>query len=282
MTPDLQNLAPPSADVLIIAERVNFGLASAPFDVGTLSEAKGQALSFVSDAWYQLSAETWVGLRLPLIAASVRQPAGSYLDESAWGNPELRFAKRFTLVQQPSLMLRLTVGGGIGVPLAEHDPSLLPNRALAIANALQGFADPELFTPGELPFTPFAQLDYGSGPFRALALLKVPALFRVSDADLPEAQSNPHAFALMPVLALEARYSLTRHFGVALASQLSLDALPPSEHIHSVPALQLMLRGSPYFELGQRGALFIDLQAPIAGALGGSTVALGVRAALQF
>jgi len=282
MTPDLQSLTPPGADTLIIAEHVNFGIAGAPFDVGTLSEAKGQALSFVSDAWYQLSAETWVGLRLPLIAASVRQPAGSYLDESAWGNPELRFAKRFTLAQQPRLTLRLSVGGGIGLPVAEHDRSLMPNRALAIANALQGFAEPELFTPGELPFTPFAQLDCGSGPFRALALLKLPALFRVSDADLPATQSDPHAFGLMPVLVLEARYSFTRHFGVALASQLTIDALPPSEHIRSVPVAQFTLRGSPYFEFGERGALFIDLQAPVAGALGGSTVALGLRGAVQF
>jgi hypothetical protein len=282
VTPDLSSLAPPSTQTVIVAERAQFGVASAPFDLRTLSEAKGQAFSFTSDAWYELRAETWIGLRLPLVAASVRQPAGSYLDEAAWGNLELRFAQRFTLMQERARALRLTLGGGIGIPLAEHDSSLMPNRALAIANAAQGFAEPELFTPGELPFTPFAQTDFTSGHFRALALLKLPVLLRVSDADLPPTQSNPHRLALTPVLQIEARYSLSRHFGVAFAPQLTLDALPPSEHLRHVPALQLLVRAGPYFELGNRGTLALDLQAPIAGSLGGSTVALGVRSAIRF
>ena len=82
--------------------------------------------------------------------------------------------------------------------LAEHDRSLMPNRALAIANAAQGFAEPERFTPGALPLTPFAELDYTTGAFRVLALLKIPALFRVSDADLPEAQTNPAGLRWLP------------------------------------------------------------------------------------
>jgi len=282
MTPDLQSLASPSAESMMVSERAYFGVAAGPFDARALSEAKGQALSSVSEAWYRLHGEAWIGVRVPLVLASVRQPAGSYLDEAAWGNPELRLARRFTLVRNAKLTLRLTLGAGVGVPLAEHAPSLMPNRALALANAMQGFAEPELFTPGELPLTPFGELDYASGSFRALALLKVPALFRVSDADLPDAESNPRPFALTPVFSLEARYSLTRHFGFALATQLTWDALPASEHVRSVPALQLMLRGSPYFELGRSGALFVDLQAPIAGLLGGNTVAFGLRASLQF
>jgi hypothetical protein len=282
VTPDLQSLPPPTVETVIVAERATFGIAGAPFEVRTLPEAKGQAFSFVSDAWYQLRAEWWLGLRLPFVAASVRQPAGSYLDESAWGNPELRVAQRLTLVQQLDLTLWLTMGGGVGLPLAEHEPSLMPNRALAIANATQGFAERELFTPGMLPVAPFAELECGSGAFRALAMLKVPALFRVSDADLPATESNPHRFALTPVLTFEARYVFTRHFGVALASQATLEAIPPSEPVRRVSLLQVMLRGSSFFELGQRGALFVDLQAPIAGALGGSTLALGVRAAVQF
>lgn len=111
---------------------------------------------------------------------------------------------------------------------------------------------------------------------------QIPALFRISDADLPARQSNPRPFALTAVLMLEARYALTHHFGVAFASQLALEALPASEHVRDVPALQFMLRASPYFELGQRGALFVDLQAPAASALGGTTVALGLRAAWLF
>jgi len=281
MTGDLQSL-PSSADAVIVAERAHLAVASAPFDVRTLSEAKGQALSFVTDAWYELQRETWLGLRLPLVAASVRQPAGSYLDETAWGNPELRLARRFSLNRRSETALELTLGGGVGIPLAEHDRSLMPNRALAIANAGEGFAEPELFTPGALPLTPFVRLDYTSRGFRALTLLKLPALFRVSDADLPAIQSEPHAFALSSVLALEAGYNFTRRLGLALAAQLAVEVLPPSDHVRSVPAWQLMLRGSPYFELGERITVLIDVQAPVGGALGGTTFAVGSRAALQF
>ena len=281
MTGALQSL-PSSAETVIIAERAHLAVASAPFDVRSLSEARGQALSFVTDAWYELRGETWMGLRLPLVAGSVRQPAGSYLDEAAWGNPELRFARRFSLLGRSDAVLELTLGGGVGIPLAEHDPSLMPNRALAIANAGEGFAEPELFTPGELPLTPFARLDYASRGFRALALLKIPALFRVSDADLPANQSEPHAFALSSVLSLEASYNFTRRLGLALASQLAVEVLPASEHVRSVPALQLMLRASPYFEVGERATVLIDVQAPVGGALGGDTFAVGLRAALRF
>jgi len=95
-------------------------------------------------------------------------------------------------------------------------------------------------------------------------------------------KSDPRAFALSSVLALQASYDFTRRFGLAFASQLAVEVLPASEHVRSVPALQLMLHGSPYLELGERGTLLLDVQAPVGGALGGTTFALGVRAALQF
>ena len=104
----------------------------------------------------------------------------------------------------------------------------------------------------------------------------------MSDADLPPTQSEPRAFALSSVLALEASYTFTRHLGLALASQLAVEALPASEHVGSVPALQWMLRASPYYEVSERGAVLIDVQAPIGGPLGGTTFALGLRATLRF
>lgn len=52
--------------------------------------------------------------------------------------------------------------------------------------------------------------------------------------------------------------------------------------VQSVPALQWMLRATPYYQLGTRGTVLIDVQAPAGGALGGATFALGVRAAVRF
>lgn len=282
MTPDLLSLPAPSAELVTVEGRAHFGIASAPFDVRTLSKAEGQALSFSSDAWYQWCDETWIGLRLPLVLGSVRQPAGSYLDEAAWGNPELRIAKRFSLSSRAHETLRLTLGAGIGIPLAEHAPSLLPNRVLAIAHASEGWTEPESLTPGALPFSPFAQFDYTSGSFRALGELKLPLLVRVSKADLPDTESTTHFLALLPVLQLEGRYAFSRRFGIALASSTAWDALPLTAHVRHVPPVQLALRTGPYFELGERGALFIDVQAPLGGALGGSTIAFGLHASLRF
>jgi hypothetical protein len=272
--PDLLGLGPGRVTV---SEEAHFGVATAPFEARSLPEAKGQALAFVTEGWLRVDGLGWVGLRVPAVAGSMAQPAGSYIDEAAWGNPEVRAAARAVLVDRERLSLRLTVGGGVGVPVAEHAASLLPNRVLAIANGARGFADPELFRPGRLPLTPFAQLDATTGRWRVIGLLKVPLLLRLTDADLPSGESRSRAVGLAAVARVEGRVAITRAFGLSLSTQLFVDALPAVAHVRETSPLQLLLRGGPFFAIADRVSIAVDVQAPVGGALGGSTVAAGIR-----
>jgi len=280
-TPDLLGLAGDD-ERAVVHERVRFGVASAPFEARSLSEAKGHALSFVTDGWLRLTPRGWIGLRIPVVAGSVAQPAGSFIDEAAWGNPELRGATRIVLVENDDLSLRLTLGGGIGVPVAEHASTLLPNRALAIANALEGLAEPELFRPGRLPLTPFGGIDFVSGRFRALGVLKVPVLARVSEADLPANESASRVIAIAVVLQVEGRYSITRSFGIAFSPQLFVDAVPPTRSAGNPPRAQLSLLAGAFWQVARWGSFGIELRAPVGGALGGSTVSGGLRLSIGF
>ena len=67
----------------------HFGVATVPFDVTTLRQAKGQAFVLLAGARYALTDPLSLELRAPLVLGSVAQPAGSYVDAAAWGNPEL-------------------------------------------------------------------------------------------------------------------------------------------------------------------------------------------------
>ena len=274
--------APSPNDRVTVEERAHFGVATAPFDVRSLSQAKGQAFSLVTDAVVRIGDLGWVGLRVPVVAGSVAQPAGSYVDEAAWGNPELRAARRAVLIDRDGLLLRWTAGAGVGVPLAEHAPSLLPNRVLAIANGVEGLGEPELFVPGRLPLTAFGQLDVVSGRFRVLGLLKVPVLFRVSDADLPSGEADSRAAGIAAVARIEGRASITRGFGLAVSTQLFVDALPATAHVRETPPVQLLLHGGPFFQVSNWGSIAVDIQAPVFGALGGSTFGGGLRLAVSL
>lgn len=245
------DLVADDANRFTIAERVHAGVATVS------SETKGQSLSFVTDGWLRIDDYGWVGLRLPVVAGSVAQPAGSYIDEAAWGNPEVRTAIPVMLVDEHRQKLRLTLGGGVGAPLAEHAPSPLPDRALAIANGIEGLAEPELFRPRSLPVTPFLQLDAVRRRLSASATLKVPVLAGVSERGLRVAV----------VLQTEGTVAITRGFGLSLAPQVVMDGSP----------VQLLLRGGPFFGISDWGRIAVDVQAPIGGSLGGSTVGAGVR-----
>lgn len=269
---------PEPAPETTLAARAHFGLATAPFAVGTLPEAKGQALSFLVGAERHLTGSLWLGLRLPLVVASVEQPAGSYVDATAWGNPSLRITARGDARRLDRFDVFVDVGGELGAPLARHARSLLPNRALAIADGIEGQTEPGLFTPGILPATAFTQVTLLSPRWRLSASLELPLLVRVSDADLPPAESRTRSLGFTPVLSVQGAGLVVRSFGVALFAAVTLDLRPPVAEVRDVPLAQFLARVSPFFRLGRQTMLLVDLQAPVGGALGGTSAALGMRA----
>jgi len=134
---DLLGLADDNAR-FVVAERMRLGVATAPFTDPALAQAKGQMLSFVTDGWLRIDHFGWVGLRIPVVAASVALPAGSFVDEAAWGNPELRVAVPTVLFARERLLVRWTFGGGAGVRSRSMPPPsflTVPSRSRMASKA---------------------------------------------------------------------------------------------------------------------------------------------------
>ncbi len=255
----------------------HFGVTTAPFDVTTLREAKGHAFLLLAGARYALSSRLALELRAPLVLGSVAQPAGSYVDASAWGNPQL--GARYRLVQRVSADASLTLSTmlEIGAPVASHADDLQPNRLLAIADAIEGRGNPERFTPGVLPLTPSAALRYIAGKWSVDSELRFPVLVRLSDADLPRAGADTKPLGLATVLGVEGRYRLSHRFSVAAAAHLALDVAPAVARLPQRWRVQDFERLSLHVHFGASSSLVVDLQTAVAGDLGGNTVGGGLR-----
>jgi hypothetical protein len=271
----------PRQQVQLVA-RAHFGVATTPFEVSGLQQAKGQAFVFHAAARYALSDALSLELGVPWVLGSVAQPAGSYVDAAALGNPELGARYWLALRRSNASVLALDAAIHVGLPLASHAADLLPNRLLAIANGVEGRGRPGWFTPGALPITPSGAVSLASSRFRLEGALELPLLVRVSEADLPEAATDTNPIGFAAVAFLEARYRLSRCCSLALAERLFFDVAPLAAHVGEVSRVQDLERLSFYFHFGSRSALMIDLQTAIGGELGGSMVAGGLRAVVTW
>lgn len=261
----------------VIGVEAHLGLATAPFDVMTLPEAKGQAFVITLDGSHPLGSNASIGIRAPFVIASVEQPAGSYVDDATVGNPQLRGAYRLLAHRTGTSVITLVGGLDIGAPLAGHSTTLMPNRALAIANAAEGMGSPDLFTPGVVPLTPSGSLQWISMPWRVDGTVRLPLLIRVSEADMPNAGTTTNAIGFASVLGIEGTRQLTRRLALAAATRLTVELLPVADHVRSISRLQDLERLSLAIRVGGRAALIVDLQAALGGELGRSMFGFGVR-----
>jgi hypothetical protein len=212
----------------------------------------------------------------------VAQPAGSYVDAAAFGNPQLGARYRLLRLEQASSILSVAVRFQLGAPIAGHDADLMPNRALAIADGIEGRGRPGWFTPGVVPATASGNLCWTSMPWSFDARLELPVLLRTSRADLPRSASRTKALGLATVLELEGRYRLTQRLSLASALQLFFDLLPPQVHVADVSPIQDLERLSLLVHFGSASAFVVDVQAAARGSLGGSTVGGGLRLLVGF
>ena len=265
-----------------IRAQAHFGVAKAPFYVPALPEAKGHAFVLLAAARYPISQPLSLQVRAPMVLGSIRQPAGSYVDAAALGNPQI--GAGFRLFQRRSDQTSLALYGAvdIGAPLASHDEDLMPNRVLAIADGIEGRRHPEWFTPGVLPITPSGAFRWASAAWTVEAELRLPLLMRVSEADLPSTTTKTRSLGFASIVGVEARYRLSRLLSLASAAHLFFDVIPPVEHVRGVSRVQDFERISLHFHVGSNAALVVDVQTAIAGELGGSTVAGGLRAEVNL
>lgn len=271
--PDLE-LAPRTVQLEAVA---HFGVATSPFPVTSLREAKGQAFVLVAAGRYGLSEALTLELRTPFVLGSVAQPAGSYVDAAALGNPQLALRSRLLQRQRGAGTFAWSATLGLGAPVASHAPDLMPNRLLAIANGIEGGGRPEWFVPGVLALTPSTAVSWSAAPWSLGAALKLPSFLRISEADLPATATSTRWLGLASVLELEARYRISRRLSLAAAAHLAFDIVSPAKHVPGVSPLQDFERLSLHIHFASRAALLVDLQTALAGELGGNTAAGGLR-----
>jgi hypothetical protein len=268
--------APPALEVTLEGR---VGQSAAPYFTAAFPETSGYGGTIIAAARYRASKRLQLGLRAPLVLMRIEQPAGALYAEAAWANPELDAAFEQPWLQYEGWRLAFETRLAIGAPLAEHDPAQLSGRALRLADALEGFSEPGLYTPGVLPVTPAGRLALESPRWKLAASLALPLLFRVSSADLPD-ESEARSLSFTPLLGLDARLRCLRWLSVGIAPRLAVLALPPAED--HAPPLQLLAAGHVDFDLGDHVSLSALLQAPIGGALGGSTIAGGLQVSATF
>jgi hypothetical protein len=250
-----------------------FGASMAPFYTASFPSVRGHGLVAVLSGRYPISATEELGIRLPGALVSIEQPAGAYVDEATWGNPTLFVTHRRSVSVGDGRVLGWFGRLGVSLPLAERGApgALLSNRALAVASALEGWSEPEAYSPGRLSLAPSGGLDFSSPPWRFEVSLELPLLIEATDAHLP-ADADAHAVGFVQVVHLGVGVQVARWLSPSLNADLVINAVPPVESARDpLQTAQFVLRPALSFALSRRLSLSADFGAPIGGSLGGST-----------
>jgi hypothetical protein len=259
------------------------GFASSPFFVPEFPEVSGQVLLLRTAVARRIAPSVWLGLTMPLALTSIRQPAGSYVDEAAWGNPALAIQHDWRGLTEAGVGFLSVARASLGLPLTEHGPraSQMANRALALADALQALREPSPYTPGVASLTLAYRVDLASGPWLFGPGLSVPLLVRLGEAELPSTQTR--AIGLRPRADLRALYYPKRWLGVGAEGSLTFDVVRVTEPIRPDDArqrVQSSLRPEIVFD-GRQFRVVLSCLVPIGGPVRGS-VGCGADAALRF
>lgn len=281
--------APVRADPARVAVSVELriGAAAAPFYTDALPETSSeftQARSLILAGSYLVARELRVGGRLPAAPSTVRQPAGSYADQKAFGNPEANADWLPPPIELGAdTLVHLVLRGAVGLPLAGHGSadSLLENRVVALSSALDGWRNPELYEPGVIPVTVSGRARIDPQPWGAELAAKLPVLVRIDDASLPD-ESDTNPIGLVPHLEARGlvapRSWLTAELGAHLAVQ-AVPSVAPADRSDRSGRVQLGVEPGLCFWPGPGFSLSLRFDAALSGPLAG-TYAIGLGAAL--
>lgn len=258
------------------------GLVKAPFITAAFPEVSGFGVLLIGDVAVRVSALDWLRLRLPLSMTRVDFPARAQVAETALGNLELGFEHAVQL--RPSTRLWLLAAWL--APTAQHGPenSLLQNRALALASALNAGQDAALLTPGVTGVRIAAGVEHSLRPFDFRASLALPLLVRVSVASLPK-ETETHAFGFMPALELRAAWWIGSSFGASLGAGLVTEpwrVQEPALERDRARRLQPLVEPALHARLGKHVTLALDGRIPVGGSLGGEAWSVGLHGRVLF
>jgi hypothetical protein len=258
------------------------GLVRAPFVTSDFPEVSGFADVLTASVTVELPALAKLRFVAPLALVRVDYPAGAQVAETALGNLELGGERAFVLGPRT----RLALSAALLAPMAPSGPegSLLANRGLALAAALDGGRSARRFTPGVTGLIAGGSVQHTEGPLELRAALELPLLVRLSDAALPT-ETETHALGLAPVLDLRAAYWVTTWLGATLGASLITELLRVQEPIRDrdrTRRLQPVVEPGVHFGVGRHLLLTVDASIPVGGSLGGETFSVGVGGRLRF
>jgi hypothetical protein len=255
-------------------------LYTAPFDTAEPPRAEGRGGVLVFGGSWRAKQGFSVGLGVPVVLVRLTEPAGSYRDEPAWGNPFFSVEARMPFERKPGGSAEGFFRFGIGAPLADYGPpaTLSKSRALAVADAIRGWQNHELFAAGVLPFTAATGVSLERGVFRGEGSVRFTPMVRINDADLPEGTARPFAFSALA--AASGTVWPVPELGVGALASLVIDAVPLVGTSNGT--LQFVMTPLASFRAGSHVTLGTEFIIPIAGPLGGNAIGFGFHAAVSW
>jgi hypothetical protein len=242
------------------------GLAETPFPSVQAHEISGVLTSLLLEGEARVAPALSVRLRLPLVLASVDEPAGAARAETAWGNLEAAVLWRVRETATWALLGRL----GLAIPLPGGDAALarrpLDNQALLLASAQRGYHEQELYAPGRVSLTPSARVGAARGRLEAFGELRLPLMLAVARGESdPQTRVRPLAVAAVAAAGVAVSWWRLR---AGVAPWLTVDLLPAAEIRNDAPTRwTVTLDPEVAMKISDHLAAALRATVPVAGAL---------------
>jgi hypothetical protein len=274
---------------------IGFGKAPQPGPLGSNSTGDATSFGFLLGGHYDVSSPFRVMLRVPLTMGTVKTYANNQdANETALGAPELAGRLRLGDPGETEWAIKL----GVGVPIAQGNPDVTDAsdargytqaRLQRVANAANGWHDPELYAMKRLPVSPSLLFLYRGGKFRLNAELKTVFLPKVGGGVAtptfhPNGTHEVSGLGMWAILGGSASYEiLTRKLFGALATWATYEIArdytweggnPPSP-------LQFVLEPRVLMQFG-RVVPSVGFVMPLGGQLGGNIYGLRVHVDVVF
>ncbi len=258
------------------------GTPSAP-DLSASSDAGSPLLSsmvLLAEAQVSLPADWGLRLRLPFVAIGVLQPGGSTVTERRLGNVFVDASKRWSR-ERGAWRLLGELSFGVGVPSAcAGSGATNCGSAMALASAMSGWAEAELFATDALPLAVGYRLFAESGRLRLALALRAGVMLRFADDAAAQRRGRPFGAGHVVRIGASVRAASWLRLGLDAVVAGWLPALTRPVGASSTQG-QFSLNPSLRFGLGNNLGLTLGANIGVAGALANSyAISLGLELAL--
>lgn len=278
----------------ILAEAlIGFGKAPQPGPAGNNSTGDSTSYGILVGGHFDVSSPFRVMLRVPVTFGKVKTFQDQNANETAFGNPELAGRLRLGDPGETEWAIKL----GVGVPIAQGNPDVTDPadargytqaRLQRVADAANGWHDPELYAMKRLPVSPSLLFLYRTDKVRLNAELKGVFLPKISGGVATPTYAGgtieENGFAMWALLGGSVSYEiLTRKLFGALAMWATYEIAhdftweggnPPTPFQFVIEPRVLMQFGKVVPSLG-----FV---APLGGQLGGNIYGLRLHVDVVF